>query len=380
MNRLQTILATIALATLYHSCTLNASTRADQDTTSAEPTDTLHADTLKPHKPLISFAFTGDVMMGTNFPHPTQYLTKDGGRSLFDDCKDVLREADVTIMNLEGTCYSGTEGEVRKMTNPNTYYIFRMPGDHVENLVDAGVDVVNCANNHSFDFGQTGRDKTLSNLRQAGIQPTGIKDLAEGCILERDGIRIGYVSFAASCTKVLDMLDQAMVEEKVTAYRQKSDILVVGFHGGAEGATASHVPMKEEYYVGEDRGNVYQFAHRCIDLGADLVIGHGPHVPRAMELYKGHLIAYSLGNFCGPYRLGFAGAAGHNPLLRAEVNTADGTFARGRIYSLHQIRGIGPRNDKSQAALHDIETLTRQDFPDTPLCFSADGEVTIKQQ
>lgn len=324
----------------------------------------------------ISLAFVGDVMMGTNFPNDS-YVTKDRGRTLFIDSKDILSAADVAIANLEGTCYDGTDGELRKSTNSRTYFIFRMPGDHVQNLVDAGIDIVNCANNHSFDFGMTGRQKTLQNLKGAGIEASGIRELAEGCVVERHGVRIAYVSFAASCTKVLDLNDSTEVERMVKKFRSQSDILVVGFHGGAEGTSYMHVPKKTEYYVGECRGDVMAFAHRCIDLGADIVVGHGPHVPRAMELYKGHLIAYSLGNFCGPYRLGCAGATGHAPLLVAHVNSKDGTFTEGQIHSYLQKRGVGPRLDSTKAALRDIRQLTQEDFPDTPISIAEDGRITV---
>lgn len=353
-------------------------TQAQSPANDDTPADTVPKET--PHQAKqITMAFTGDVMMGTNFPDAS-YITSDRGKSLFIDSKDILKSADIAIINLEGTCYDGTEGELREMTSPSSYYIFRMPGDHVQNLVDAGIDAVNFANNHSFDFGITGRKNTISTLQSAGVQVSGIRDLAEGCLFERNGVKIAFVSFAASCTKVNDMLNKEEVAQLVKKYKKESDLLIVGFHGGAEGAGYTHVPMKTEYYVGEERGNVHEFAHTCIDLGADIVVGHGPHVPRAMELYKGHLIAYSLGNFCAPYRMSLKGACGHAPLLCVTLNASDGTFAAGKIHSFVQQTGIGPRLDKSNLAAKDIRTLTREDFPEAGIDISEEGEILLKEQ
>ncbi|MBO4487021.1 MAG: CapA family protein [Bacteroidaceae bacterium] len=331
-----------------------------------------------PAKPVtLTMTFVGDVMMGTNVPG--NYITPDRGRSLFKDCDSITRASDLAIANLEGTCYDGTDGEQRKMTNPNTYFIFRMPGDHAARLSDAGFDAVNMANNHSFDFGMTGRRNTLRTMKSVGIEVAGLRELAEGVILERKGKKIAYIGFAASCTKVLDMLDKAEVDSMVTKYRKLADILVVSFHGGAEGTAYQHVPRKTEYYVGEERGNVYEFAHHCIDLGADIVIGHGPHVPRGMEVYKGHLIAYSLGNFCTPYRMGVRGVTAYAPLLEVTLDAEDGTLKCGHIHSFLQREGVGPRKDDNNAAAKNIRQLTLEDFPSTPLIISPEGDLTVKQ-
>lgn len=327
----------------------------------------------------VTLAFTGDVLMGTNFPD-SSYVTSDRGRSLFVDCDSLLRTADVAIGNLEGTCYYGTQGEIRKKANPNsnTYFIFRMPGDHAQRLVDAGFDAMGIANNHAGDFGQTGRKLTQENLRSVGLQFSGRKGMAEETVIERDGIRYGYVAFAASCSNTLDLNDAPARDALIKKLRPLCDILIVSFHGGAEGTAHSHVPCKPEYFLGENRGDVHKFAHECIDCGADIVIGHGPHVPRAMELYKGHLIAYSLGNFCAPYRMGTAGATGYAPLLRVQLDPKTGCFQTGRIHSFKQVKTKGPRLDATNAAAHNIASLTKQDFPNSGLEFADDGTITQK--
>lgn len=382
MKKYSLLIASLAALCSMTACT--GQTTSDSNSNKTSVIDAFNSkapeDSIAPQEEkasTISFAFVGDVMMGTNFPSE-EYVTKDRGKTLFDDCKDVLRAADLTIANLEGTCYDGFDGETRKKTNSKTYYIFRMPGDHAQHLTDAGIDIVNFANNHSNDFGIVGRRNTLKKMEEVGIKATGIRNLAEGCVVERNGVKIAYVSFAASCTDVLDLNNAQEVERMVRKYRKEADLLVVGFHGGAEGVAYMHVPKKVEYYLGECRGDVMSFAHRCIDNGADIVVGHGPHVPRALELYNGHLIAYSLGNFCAPYRLGTNGATGHAPLLQVELNTADGTFSKGHIHSYIQVRGVGPRNDQNNGALNDIRRLTMEDFPATPLEITTDGDIRRK--
>ena len=155
-------------------------------------------------------------------------------------------------------------------------------------------------------------------------------------------------------------------------------MIIVSFHGGGEGAKYSHVPDTTEIYLEEKRGNVKEFAHTCIDAGADIVYGHGPHVPRAIELYKGHLIAYSLGNFCTPYRVYLLGKSGHAPILEVNIDKKSGKFINGKIHSFIQQRGAGPRIDKSNIVAKNIKRLTLSDFPETSLVISDDGNINKK--
>lgn len=326
----------------------------------------------------VTLAFTGDVLMGTNFPD-TSYVTRDRGRSLFVDCADILRGADLAVGNLEGTCYYGTEGKIKKkLTSTSSCYVFRMPGDHALRLVEAGFDAMGVANNHVGDFGPAGRRLTVENLRSVGLQPSGQKGLAEEALIERNGVRYGYLAFAAFCGNTLDVNDSVSRDALISRLRPQCDILVVSFHAGAEGTSACHVPRKTEFFLGENRGDVYKFAHECIDRGADIVVGHGPHVPRAMELYNGHLIAYSLGNFCAPFRMSTSGVTGLAPLLWVQLDTSTGHFRKGRIVSFKQVKGAGPRKDDTHAAARCIASLTQQDFPNSGLIISEEGMITQK--
>lgn len=324
----------------------------------------------------ITLAFTGDILMGTNLPD-SSYITRDRGRSLFADCDSIIRSADLAIGNLEGACYYGTKAEITKNISSGKCFVFRMPGDHAQRLVDAGFDAVGIANNHAGDCGATGRRLTQENLRNVGIAFSGQKGGAEEAYIERNGIKYGYLAFAASCGNTNDMNNAASRDALIKKMRPQCDILVVSFHGGAEGTSACHVPFKSETFYGENRGDVHKFAHECIDRGADIVIGHGPHVPRAVELYNGHFIAYSLGNFCAPFRMSIAGATGLAPLLCVQLDAKTGEFQSGKIHSLKQVKGVGPRLDATCAAARNISTLTKQDFPNGKLTVEEDGTIRI---
>lgn len=375
-------MAVMAAVMIGCSATSNGSEGKRSDEPIAEPNttqDSVVPEKKKELKPSVCLAFVGDVMMGTNFPTEAT-VTKDRGKTLFRDCSQYLQDADLAIANLEGVLYSGNYGRPTKSLTGKYSYMFRMPGDHVQNLVNAGIDAVGIANNHANDFDLEGRQKTMETLDSAGIKYSGQQGLAEETYIERDGVKYGYLAFAASCTraKSLDMLDKEMMKRFVAKVRPQCDVLIVTFHGGAEGRTYTHVPRKTETFIGENRGNVYQFAHDCIDEGVDIVVGHGPHVPRGMELYKGHLIAYSLGNFCTPYRINLAGVSGYAPLLCANINPANGEFIDGNIYSYIQAEGVGPRTDANHSVARLMKDLSKTDFPESKLDIQNDGTLCVK--
>ena len=137
-----------------------------------------------------------------------------------------------------------------------------------------------------------------------------------------------------------------------------------------------HVPYGTEIFHGWDRGDVRQFAHLAVDCGADIVYGHGPHVPRAMELYKDHLIAYSLGNFA-TIGMGTAAQVGYAPLLVARID-GNGKLVDGKIHSFKQPGRIGPRRDASNSAAREIWALTQEDIKDNKLNIADDGTITRK--
>ena len=164
----------------------------------------------------------------------------------------------------------------------------------------------------------------------------------------------------------------------MTALRPQCDILIVNCHGGAEGAKQSHLPDGPELFLGENRGNLRAFAHHCIDLGADIVFGHGPHVTRAVECYKDRLIAYSLGNFCTTFGINLAGVCGYAPVLTARIGR-DGHFVDGRIHSFIQTQGTGPKLDPTDKVAQHMRSLSLTDFRgDCGLDISDNGTLTRK--
>ena len=123
-----------------------------------------------PEPQLLTLALVGDIMMGTTFPDSVggSHLPRNGGRNLFDDCRDMLLRADVAAGNLEGNLLDGP-GRRRPMKNPATYFVFRMPTEYVGNLSEAGFDFLGLANNHMNDFGEPGRASTVKTLTDAGL-------------------------------------------------------------------------------------------------------------------------------------------------------------------------------------------------------------------
>jgi hypothetical protein len=130
-------------------------------------------------------------------------------------------------------------------------------------------------------------------------------------------------------------------------------------HAGAEGSSDDHVTGREEFYLGEDRGNAEEFAHMAIDAGASLVIASGPHVLRGMQFYRHRLIAYSLGNFAGYDNFATEGDLGMSVILRVTLS-ARGRFEHARIYPI-QLTGEG-RPVPGGGSVAFIRQLSSQDF------------------
>ena len=321
---------------------------------------------------LLTIAMCGDIMMGTTYP--TVRLPQNDGAAIFSDVKQLFLDADLAAGNLEGVICEG--GTCTKNTGKANNYAFRMPESYVSLLTDAGFDYMNLANNHTNDFGSYGLVRTRQLLEEHGIAYSGLPD-CESAIVERNGVHYGICSFGHN-SYTLKHTDTATVTRIVTALRPQCDILIVNFHGGAEGAKQSHLPDGPELFLGENRGNLRAFAHYCINLGADIVFGHGPHVTRAVECYKDRLIAYSLGNFCTTFGINLAGVCGYAPVLTARIGR-DGRFVDGRIHSFIQTQGTGPKLDPTDKVAQHMRSLSLTDFRgDCGLDISDNGTLTRK--
>lgn len=318
---------------------------------------------------MISVIGVGDIMLGSNYPSEAKLPVNDG-KNLLTNVKEILKDADVTFGNLEG-CFLDKGGQSKDCKSG--CYFFRMPNRYVHYLTDAGFDLISIANNHSGDFGLEGRKNTQKVLSEAGLVFAGIKNECETAIFEKDGIRYGLAAFAPN-TGTVDIKNIEQAQKIVAELDQKCDIVIVSFHGGAEGKTHRRVPKKTETFHNENRGDVHKFAHSVIDAGADIVFGHGPHIVRAAELYNERFIIYSLGNFCTAGDFNISGLNGYAPMIKVFTD-GEGKFIKGQIFSALQKDKTGPIMDASHLAAKEIKALTELDFPETNLKISEEGEI-----
>jgi poly-gamma-glutamate capsule biosynthesis protein CapA/YwtB (metallophosphatase superfamily) len=314
----------------------------------------------------ISIIGVGDIMLGTSYPSQ-EYLPPNEGKDLLIAVNDLLASADVTFGNLEGTLLD--QGATIK-TNCNNCYAFRMPEYLAQNLVTAGFDILSLANNHVRDFGESGLQNTKQVLNRLGIYAAGLLSIP-AVLFEKKGVKYGFTAFAPNVGTV-SINDIPKAQNIVRQLKQTADIVIVSFHGGAEGTDHQHVTRTTEIYYGEDRGNVYQFAHAVIDAGADIVFGQGPHVTRAVELYKDRFIAYSLGNFCTYGRFSLRDETGLAPIIKVNVNKT-GQFSDAQITPIVQIKPGGVTLDPQQRVISLIRQLTQTDFPETNLTIEDNG-------
>ena len=323
------------------------------------------------HAQTLNIAMTGDIMMGTTFP--SIMLPANEGRDLFRDAKDVLVNADLTLGNLEGTLCDG--GRSTKGSGPNSYS-FRTPTSYGHLLKEVGFDYLSMANNHANDFGSEGIISTETVLKSQGILFSGIAGSIESAVIERKGLKIGLCAFGHN-SYTLKHTDLNTVGRIVDDLVSQCDLVIVSFHGGAEGRTKNHLPQGSETFLGENRGSLRQLAHFCIDHGADVVYGHGPHVVRAIEVYKNRFIAYSLGNFCTPYNVSLTGISGYAPVVEINID-ADGSFIDGKIHSFLQTKGVGPRKDAAGSVAREIKHLSEADVPQSQATIDAQGNIRLK--
>ncbi|MCS6805024.1 MAG: CapA family protein [Acidobacteriota bacterium] len=329
----------------------------------------LTAGSFPAHRPAeeITIAAVGDIMLGTTFPD-AGWLPPDDGATLLAEVAPILRAADLTFGNLEGPLIDG--GTTTKCPpSARNCFAFRTPTRYGRYLKEAGFDVMSLANNHVMDFGVAGRESTKRVLESLGIAHSGeVGDIAR---LTVKGKKIELIAFATNRTSY-NLNDLSAARQVVAASAANADIVIVSFHGGAEGATRQRVPHGTEMFFGENRGNLRAFARTVIDAGADLLLGHGPHVVRGMEVYKGRLIAYSLGNFATYRAFNLAGPLGLSLILQVRL-AADGTFLGGKVIPIKQEKPGGPRLDPANTIIPILQRLSQQDFGDNAVELSDDG-------
>jgi poly-gamma-glutamate capsule biosynthesis protein CapA/YwtB (metallophosphatase superfamily) len=335
----------------------------------------IKADTIKrfirPNDTL-NITAVGDIMIGSAYPSTSNLPPKDGINS-FKHVKEYLK-GDIVFGNLEGCFLNSGKSTKCKDTIGNSCFAFRMPERYAGIIKGAGFNLLSIANNHVGDFGLKGRKKTVEILDSLNIAYAGLQTYPS-TIFEKDSIKYAFCAFAPNENTVsINNLDSARA--LVMQLKVQANIVIVSFHGGAEGSRFEHVPRTNEVFYKENRGNVYEFAHAVIDSGADIVLGHGPHVTRAVEVYKNKFIAYSLGNFCTYGMFNLKGVNGIAPLLQLKTTTS-GDFISAKVISVKQDKLKGLTLDPNNLAFEKLKSLTNADFPGHTLQF-ANKEITVK--
>jgi poly-gamma-glutamate capsule biosynthesis protein CapA/YwtB (metallophosphatase superfamily) len=302
-----------------------------------------------PTRPL-TIAAVGDTAMGmtpTLPPDPADY---------FDAIASELK-GDVVFGNLEGTLTDVSESP-KCVSHSEECFAFRAPPGYAHYLYAAGFRVMSNANNHSYDFGEAGQEETIAALHRAGVAQTGLPGQID--VSEFGGHRVAFLGFAPY-SNTASLTDLEAARQLIAVAARRAGIVVVAIHSGAEGSDATHVTGTEEIYLGEDRGNAREFSHLAVDAGADLILGSGPHVLRGMEIYRGRLIAYSLGNFSGYHNFSLEGVLGETVVLHARL-AADGAFVGGRLASVRMIEAGQPVPDPEDAGAALVAQLSKEDF------------------
>lgn len=226
----------------------------------------------------ITISAAGDCTLGTDeYFDPSTSLNacydSNGPAYFFQNVKPIFEADDLTIVNMEGTLTEETSRQDKT-------YAFKGPAEYTQILTEGDVEAANLANNHSHDYGDQSYTDTIAALDAAGITNFGYDRTA---VMDVNGVKVGLVG-------TYELADGMGCEDEMIANikaveEQGAQIVIVSFHWGLE----------KENYPTENQVNL---AHSAIDNGADLVLGHHPHVLEGIEVYNGKNIVYSLGNFC----------------------------------------------------------------------------------
>jgi hypothetical protein len=321
--------------------------------------------------PTLTVNAVGDVQLGLAWPPERADLPPDGAKGFFAGVIPVLGDADLTFGNLE-TVLADQAARGKCGAGSLRCVAIRAPAAYAAVLKDAGFNVMSIANNHAEDFLEEGRISTTKALDGAGIHHAGM--IGDIVFVSVHGLTVGIIAFSTGLgfyqVQNLDLARRA-----IAGVVAKADIVIVSFHAGAEGSSsdgvsAAHVPKAPESFYGESRGDVMQFAHTAIDAGASLVLGHGPHQWRAVELYKGHLIAYSLGNFCTWNTFDTNGPFGLGGILKVRL-AQNGMALSAEVVSTALPKPGRPVLDPKRRTLAIVRSLSEADFGSA--VFEADG-------
>jgi len=319
----------------------------------------------------------GDVLLGSNLD--TAWAERAAARIgrpveampdpawLIEPLVPLVGDADIALFNVEGAIGDG-DSPRKCRPGSTSCYAFRQPPHAAaayRGLHTTGWVLGNLANNHAMDSGDEGFAKTQELLMDAGVLVTGVDSLPALIPLWKGTVAVLGFSTAQAGPDPRDL-------DAVRRYVRNADAqarwVVVTMHMGAEGATAQRTRDTTEIFLGENRGNVVAFARAAVDAGADLVVGHGPHVLRAMEWYHGAFVAYSLGNLLtyGPFNMG-------EPRNRGAIlcaTLAENGVEHVTLRSTVQSRPGTVQADASARAVFLVDSLSGLDFPETGVRFT----------
>ncbi|MBM3665784.1 MAG: CapA family protein [Actinobacteria bacterium] len=333
-------------------------------TTPATPATTDGA-TAAPGASGVSVAAVGDTVMGT----PEFGLPPASGSTLLDAVKPLLK-GEVVFGNLESALATGPSAKCGSGSG-GSCYAFASPPSYARSLKNAGFTVMSIANNHSNDWGAAGIRSTVRALDSVGILHAG----RPGEIAVQNlpnGTKVAIVGLAPYVWSQ-NSLDIPSAQRLVRKAAGMAPIVIASFHGGAEGSAYRSVPRGAETYLGEPRGETRRLARGLVEAGADLVIGHGPHVMRGMEFRNGRLIAYSLGNFLGYKVFGTASYTGQSGVLKVKLGP-DGRFDSGSLAPV-RLSGDGVPSPGG-SSVRDVVALSRADFGRSAARLNSSGAIT----
>jgi len=322
----------------------------------------------------VSVIGVGDIMLGTSFPSEKYLPPGDDCHFLLEEVKPYLQDADIVFGNLEGS-FLDDGPVVKKCKDTTKCYAFRSPEKYFDCLVEAGFNLFSLANNHMNDFGVKGQKSTVKLIEENSLHAAGLLT-REYEVFEKDSVIYGFCAFSPN-KGTTRINDYKTVRRIISLLNDTADIIIVSFHGGAEGADYTHVPREHEIFYGEDRGDIFEFARIAIDEGADIIFGHGPHVPRAIDLYKDRFIAYSLGNFCTYGRMKISGVNGLAPAIKVHTDKM-GKFVKAEIIPFKQSEIKGTYYDPYNSSTRLIQKLTLEDIPESNLKIQDNGVILKK--
>jgi Bacterial capsule synthesis protein PGA_cap len=363
--------ATMAARNSADGTAWRAPAAADAFGPATSPTSSASASSAAPsptaEAKLISLSATGDIVMGDA---PSK-LPPNDGRGFFAGVRQALA-ADLVMGNLEEPLTDET-GYAKCGADSSGCHQFRAPPSYAQHLRDAGFQLLNLANNHAHDFGPAGLRNTRAALEKHGLEHTGGPD--QITVLDVKGVKVAVLGFSSYAWSN-SLVDIPAAKQVVQRAAEQAEIVVVQVHMGAEGSDKTRVRPGTEMFLGENRGDPVRFSHAVIDAGADLVVGHGPHVLRPLEFYQGRLIAYSLGNFAGGGgTLNNSGRLGLSAVLKVSLRP-DGSWGGGQLLSTRVAAAGKPAVDPAKGGLGLVTGLCRTDFPRTGPVFGADGEIS----